>query len=161
MKKNIDNPIVQRMLKAFGFTKLSELYKLIGKTSQNINGMINRKTLIKNFEVELIKRNVNIDWIKTGQGEMMAGCNIESPQNSPSPGTLPLTDSINTKTLIDKTTEILKSDTIYFRALRSNIEAFHHALHCEREIDRLHKRVANLEDQMNSLQERLRSVSNG
>jgi hypothetical protein len=72
MKKNIDNPIVGRILIALEFTKISEICNLIDKTSQTVNGMINRGTLVKNLEVEFIKRNINIDWVNTGQGEMKA-----------------------------------------------------------------------------------------
>jgi hypothetical protein len=72
MKKNIDNPIVVRILLALDFTKISEICVLMDKSSQTVNGMINRGTLVKNLEVEFIKRKVNVDWVNTGHGEMKA-----------------------------------------------------------------------------------------
>jgi len=129
MKKNNDNPIVQRILKAFGFTKLSELYRLIGKTSQNINGMINRGTLIKNYEVELIKRNVNIDWIKTGQGDMLGSPSVYITEQTPSFNHTPAAQpTIDPDDLIAKTIFVLKSKSLYSTALHNNILAFHLAV---------------------------------
>ena len=157
MKKNIDNPIVQRMLKAFGFTKLAELYRLIGKTSQNINGMINRETLIKNFEVELIKRNVNLDWIKTGQGEMHESQSSSIAETHSSYSNHPPIVKISDP-FIQKTAAILESTTVYATALKSNIEAFHHAMTCEEQLAVANKRIDVLEENLKAIEKRLPAV---
>jgi hypothetical protein len=138
MKKNIYNPIVQRILKAFCFTKLSELYGLIGKTSQNINGMINRGTLIKNFEVELVKRKINLDWIKTGQGDMHESQHNSIFESKPEYFT-------HNELLLDKTKFILNSNTNYSTMLKDIIEAYYEVVICREELAMKNKRIEELE----------------
>lgn len=132
MKKNIDNPIVQRILKAFNFAKLSELYGLIGTTSQNINGMINRGTLIKNFEVELVKRKINLDWVKTGQGNMTS-FDVNYPTSGESPSNSPVKDDPDH--LWKKISHIYRTDSEFKTALDSNINAFHAAINLRHDLD--------------------------
>lgn len=139
MKKNIDNPIVQRILKAFGFTKLAELYRLIGKTSQNINGMINRGTLVKNYEVELIKRNINLDWIKTGRGDMH-----DSQASGVSEFNPIYLQKINIADLKAKTETVLRSNTAYSTALKDIIVAYYEATICQEELAEKQKVLDNL-----------------
>lgn len=138
MKKNIDNPIVQRILKAFGYTKLSELYGLIGKTSQNINGMINRWTLIKNFEVELIKRKINLDWIKTGLGEVYESQASGVFEHNPI-----YPSKINIADLKHKAEVVLRSNTPYGMALKDIILAYYEATICQEELEEKKKALDN------------------
>jgi predicted nuclease with TOPRIM domain len=70
MKKNLDNPVVKRALIAFGFEHISDIAKLFSKSSQNINGMIRRETFINLIEPECFRRKINVEWIKTGEGDM-------------------------------------------------------------------------------------------
>jgi hypothetical protein len=163
MKKHFKDEKLKRAMIAFKCEKVNDIAMLFNITPQNLNGYIDRNTFIDLIEGEASKRNINIDWIKTGQGSMTAGqaAGLKVADSMPSYGTLhphPLNDK-NDEDLVEKTKDILSSETIYRSALRSNIEAFHHALSCEVEIDRLNNRVATLESQMKSLQDRLRSAS--
>ena len=61
--------------------------------------------------------------------------------------------------LIHKTAAILESPTIYSTALKSNIEAFHHAMTCEEQLDLANKRIDTLEDHVKAIETRLPKVN--
>jgi hypothetical protein len=96
--------------------------------------------LIKNFEVELIKRNINIDWIKTGQGNILNKPANNEPANlihevlapylTPSATSSPDNshDVQNAVRYAVIAFEILTSKTGYANALRENITWFHEAV---------------------------------
>lgn len=157
MKKNSEDPIIKRILVAFNVKKLNDIANIYNISQQNLNGYIDRGTFIKLVEAELYKRKINLDWIKTGQGEMHE---IQSSRTAeiqaPYPQTVKISDP-----LIQKTTAILESPTIFSIALKSNIEAFHYALACEEKLDLANKRIDDLEEWKKSVEKRLPAVVNG
>lgn len=61
--------------------------------------------------------------------------------------------------LIQKTAAILESSTVYATALKSNIEAFHHAMTCEEQLAGSNKRIDVLEENIKSIEKRLPVVN--
>jgi hypothetical protein len=86
-------------LKAFGFAKINDIAVFYGKTEQNINGFINRNTLLRLVTPELEQKGINMDWVKNGQGEMKA---------SPSSGAPPADLATLVMQLKDQVDDLLK-----------------------------------------------------
>jgi hypothetical protein len=63
--------------------------------------------------------------------------------------------------LIQKTAAILESPTIFSHALKSNIEAFHHALTCEQKLAIAMQKIEELEEWKKSVEKRLPAIVNG
>lgn len=63
--------------------------------------------------------------------------------------------------LIQKTAAILESPTIFSTALKSNIEAFHHAMVCEEKLTVALKRIDDLEEHVKQIEKRLPAIVNG
>jgi ribosomal protein S15P/S13E len=63
--------------------------------------------------------------------------------------------------LIQKTAAILESSTVYATALKSNIEAFHHAMTCEEQLAVASKRIDDLEEHVKQIEKRLPKAVNG
>ena len=155
MKKNSEDPIIKRILIAFNFKKLNDIAILYNISQQNLNGYIDRGTFIKLVEAELYKRKININWIKTGQGEMNEiQSSMITESQAPYPQTVKISDP-----LIQKTAAILESPTIFSTALKSNIEAFHHALICEQQLDIAIKRIEVLEEWKKTIEGRLPAIN--
>jgi hypothetical protein len=93
-----------------------------------------------------INESINLHWLLTGQGEMRV-------RRSPAPA-----DALDdeTRTLLDKTTDILKSRSIYQSALTSNILAFHQAITGTEIIDQLITKFEDCEERLNIVEERLK-----
>lgn len=72
VKNNLNNPFIQRVIASFEVENLSDIARFYGKIPQNLNGYINRGTLLRLIRPELIKRGINVSWVETGQGDMMA-----------------------------------------------------------------------------------------
>ena len=73
----------------------------------------------------------------------------------PYPQTVKISDPF-----IQKTAKILESPTIFSTALKSNIDAFHHALRCEEQLAVATKRIDALEEWKKSFEEKLPAVKN-
>ena len=72
MKKNLHDPLIQRVMMAFGFKKVQDIARYYDTTPQNINGRIKRNTLLNLIRPEMMKRGINIQWLETGHGDMKA-----------------------------------------------------------------------------------------
>jgi hypothetical protein len=161
MKKNIDDPIIKRILIAFNVNKLNDIAMLYKITQQNLNGYIDRGTLLKLVEAELYKRKINPDWVKTGQGNMTTSdvavnhvAELQPPYQHTQ--TVKISDPF-----IQKTAAILESPTIFSSALKSNIEAFHYAVACEEKLELANKRIDALEEHVKQIEKRLPKIVNG
>lgn len=136
MKKNSDNPVIKRILKALGLKKLIDIARLCKISQQNLNGYIDRGTLIELVENELSERNINLDWIKTGQGNMKNGQYemAVSPVNPVSDTNIAYQSKSNTADLVHKMRAVLGSNTVYSTALKDIIMAYYEATICQEEL---------------------------
>lgn len=73
MKKINDDSIITRAMIALGCNKRNDLARLLNISPQNLSGYISRGTFINLIEPLLYDKKINVDWIKTGQGSMLAG----------------------------------------------------------------------------------------
>jgi len=64
--------IVKRAMEAFGCKRKKDLANLFGILPQDMTGRIKRGTIVNLIEKEAYKRNVNFDYILTGEGEQYA-----------------------------------------------------------------------------------------
>lgn len=154
MEKSFDKEIIRRTLIALNLKNVNDIARLTGISQQNLNGYIKRGTFLKVVDSELYKRKINLDWIKTGQGNMM----IEAPGAAPiSEAQQPYSNSSNHKTsdLLIKTASVLESTTVFSGALKSNIEAFHTAIKFEAELDDANRKISDLENKMKQIEARL------
>jgi DNA-binding XRE family transcriptional regulator len=93
---------------------------------------------------------ISLEWLITGQGKMHQA-NIGIAEIESIYG-ISRNDSISTGDLVTKTIDILKSNSVYSTALKSNIEAFHHAMNYEEENN---KKTAELEKAVRELKKGL------
>ena len=71
MKKRYDkNTMVGRAVIAFGCKSLAQLSNIFGLFPQDLSNRIRRNTFLELIENEAEKRNINVGWIKTGNGSM-------------------------------------------------------------------------------------------
>lgn len=110
---------------------------------------------------------VNIEWLATGEGPMRPGESVkettkeEHQQPTTTQQASPATDYDNFRISekMQKTVEILESDTIYRPALAANIDAFHHGMTQEKVVQDQTERIASLEARMAVLEKHLSSVT--
>lgn len=170
MKKNLDNPIIKRFLIAFDIKKMIDIANLFNTSSQNINGLIDRGTFLNFIESECYKRKVNIDWIKTGEGEMnisssdpklsvaqiddsishIPDARIYAVSNStPPPAPVKISD------LLQKAAKVLESETPFASALKENIESFHYAVDCVNDLSEARKMIKEHEERLKAIEVKL------
>lgn len=65
-----DNSYVKRVIIAFKCNSLTQVANIIGLSRQDLNNRISSGTFDKLIIQEAQKRNINYDWIKSGQGNM-------------------------------------------------------------------------------------------
>jgi len=61
--------VVERAMHVFGCKKKKDLAKLFGILPQDMTGRVKRGTIINLIEKEAYKRNVNFNYILTGEGD--------------------------------------------------------------------------------------------
>lgn len=150
MEKSFDKEIIRRSLVALNLKNVNEIARLMGISQQNLNGYIKRGTFLKVVDSEFYKRKINLDWIKTGHGNMM----MEAPSNAPiSEPQQPYNNK--TSDLLIKTAAVLESPSVFSGALKSNIEAFHTAIEFKSELQKAHDKIKELENNVKSIQDRL------
>jgi len=158
MKKSYDSTdMIGRAIIAFGCDTLSQLADLFNISPQDLSNRKRKGTHIRLIEKEAYKRNINYHWIKTGQGNMRSDNNVAepyTPYNAKS-------SAPKISELLSKTAAVLESPTIFSSALKSNIDAFHHALHCEQQLAIAIQRIEDLEEWKKSVEKRLPAVVNG
>jgi len=121
---------------AFNCNKVNDIAALLNISPQNLNGYIDRGTFFKLIESELYKRKINIDWIKTGQGNMKneqyeTSATLSSPVFDTDTAYQP---KINTADLVHKMKAVLRSNTAYSTALKDIILAYYEATICQEEL---------------------------
>lgn len=122
MKKSYDtSTLIGRTIIAFKCKTMVELANIFDLFPQDLSNRLRRNSFIDLIEDEAKKRNINLDWIKTGQGEMTS---IYSNTSSQSP-----------EDLLRKAAKVLRTDSSFCRALDSNIESFHEAIKLREDLD--------------------------
>jgi len=138
--------------------------KLDNKTKRAVRPI--ERTLLDDDEAEIYKHGINIDWIKTGQGSMIAAPASQSTPiaESTPPYQIPA-KSYTPDDLLQITASVLSSDTIYRDALVSNVKAFADAVTMRQELQVTKAVLAGcrseieiLKDKMKSMEERLLSA---
>lgn len=145
--------MIKRAMMALECKKISDIALLFKISPQNLNGYIDRETFIDLIEPELYKRDISVEWVKTGQGKMMLEYGKVAEQNKSYAGYDVTPPKISD--LLSKTASILESQSTYSIALKSNIIAFHHAVTCEEQLDMANKRIDTLEEHVKSIESRL------
>lgn len=108
------------------------------------------------------KRNIDLKWIETGvassDGMAAVKCSAVAEPNADYPSHRITPENSYPDTLVHKTRAVLNSDSVFRRALDSNIEAFHEAVtmkerlaateaklaQCERFIDEMKLEIESL-----------------
>ena len=161
MKKFNDDTIINRCLIALNCKKRNDLASLLNISPQNLSGYIARGTFINLIQPILYDKGINIDWIKTGKGEMLAGSRTESrvaePQE-PYPHRPSLPSGTSSESLLDLTADVLNSDTIFRTALESNVRAFSEAVNmrkklavCEARLNQQAREIEELRTEIDAL----------
>lgn len=154
MNKNIEiDIIIERALVAFGCKKQEQLADMLNISASDFSARKRRGTLTKLIEKKAYKNNISYDWIKTGQGEMMAGSGTGTPISEPQTAYHGHPPSSYEHPLIKKTRTVLESDSVYRRALDSNIEAFHEAVRTRDELQCCRVEISQLQQAVNMLRE--------
>jgi len=93
---------------------------------------------------------ININWLLTGEGEMIPGDKKGPLYNKVEDEDPELVE------LLSRTMEILKSETDYSVSLAANIRSFHHAVKMEREVSELKSEVINIKRTVGALKAQLK-----
>ena len=158
---NINGLVKRKITKCDNQKQLAELLNI---SPEDLSNRKRRGTLTKLIEIEAYKRNINFDWIKTGEGDVIETGTHESQTGHVAESV----ESYNAKPqpkisdLLHKTAMILESPTVFSTALKSNIEAFHYAMDCEDMLaeakqmqQESNKRIARLEADVTELKKGL------
>lgn len=152
MKKHLKKEILKRAMAAFNCKKVNEIALLFNISPQNLNGYLDRETFFDLIFPEVYKRNINLDWIKTGQGEMTKGstpANRIAEQSSEYSTISPAPDhNIKVSDLLTQTAAILESPTVFSPALKNNIEAFHFGIKL---VDDIHEHTQLIQQQADTI----------
>ena len=148
---------------AFKCTKVNDIAALFGVSPQNLNGYLDRGTFINLIRNEASKRNIDLKWIETGvtaSDEMAAvKCSAVAEPNAdyPAPHRISPENSYH-DTLVKKTITVLSSDSVFRRALDSNIEAFHEAVTIKERLANNEARLAQCVDQIELLKNEIEQL---
>ena len=160
---NLDDPFIQRVLLAFEYTELADIARFYHKSPQNLNGMINRGTLIKLITPEMNKRNININWIKTGGGHMRLASNSADYPQSAAADAAKINEQpssfVDKYRVVAEVGEILDSGNLdIIDALVKNVREFKRAVDmskrlfvCEDELVVLKKEMADMRRELDRL----------
>lgn len=169
MKKINGDAIINRCMIALSCNKRNDLAALLKISPQNLSGYIARGTFFNLVEPLLYEKNINVEWIKTGQGSMLneAGAPIAENAasyapaqnvNSPSTGN-------NQDNYLTMTAAIIGTPSIFATALKSNIEAFHSGIRLQQELAAaramltIHdEQIKTQRDRMNTLEDLIRQM---
>ena len=120
-------------MQAFGCTSQKELAEFLKISAEDLSNRKRRGTLTKLIEEKAFENNIDFKWIETGvassDGMAAVKCSAvtESLADYPAPHRISPETSYP-DTLVHKTRAVLNSDSVFRRALDSNIEAFHEAV---------------------------------
>jgi hypothetical protein len=177
MDENINiQLIIDRAKIAFGKNTQEQLADLFDISPDDFSKRKKRGTLIKLIEKEAYRQHISYDWIKTGEGEMIARQDKKSVINEQETFYSASSSAIsNSDSLLDKTAQVLGTDSVFRKALDSNIHAFHEAIsirrelqvtkalliQCQAQLAEQHNVIENLQAQIKLLNDRLRSAGVG
>ena len=152
MKKSYDtSTIIGRAIIAFKCKTMVELANIFDLFPQDLSNRLRRNSFIDLIEDEAKKRNINLNWIKTGQGEM-----TETPSNHIS--------NQSPEDLLRKAAKVLRSNSSFCRALDSNIESFHEAIKLREDLDvaraELKQYQITLEEQNKLIEQQQHEIEN-
>jgi len=101
--------------------------------------------------------NVNIAWLATGEGPMRPGDKVEEKEiiKKEQPAISADYDNFRISEKMQKTVEILESDTIYRPSLAANIDAFHHGMTQEKVVQEQQAQIAANQQQIANLEARM------
>ena len=147
---------------ALSCNKRNDLAALLKISPQNLSGYIARGTFFNLVEPLLYEKNINVEWIKTGQGSMLneAGAPIAENAasyapaqnvNSPSTGN-------NQDNYLTMTAAIIGTPSIFATALKSNIEAFHSGIRLQQELAAARAMLTIHDEQIKSQRERMNTL---
>lgn len=148
MKKSSE--IIKRLMKAAGYETKEKLAAALGMTSSNLSNKQKRGTLHKLIVEESLNKNININWIYTGIGEIY--CDIVEAPHKPVAEPQPADATARSCYPEDWTPEqinickkvkaILESrHEVYAAALKANVDAFHHSICLEDKVDELDRKL--------------------
>jgi hypothetical protein len=147
---------------ALSCNKRNDLAALLKISPQNLSGYIARGTFFNLVEPLLYEKNINVEWIKTGQGSMLneAGAPIAENAasyapaqnvNSPSTGN-------NQDNYLTMTAAIIGTPSIFATALKSNIEAFHSGIRLQQELAAARAMLTIHDEQIKSQRDRMNTL---
>ena len=162
MKKINGDAIINRCMIALSCNKRNDLAALLKISPQNLSGYIARGTFFNLVEPLLYEKNINVEWIKTGQGSMLneAGAPIAENAasyapaqnvNSPSTGN-------NQDNYLTMTAAIIGTPSIFATALKSNIEAFHSGIRLQQELAAARAMLTIHDEQIKSQRDRMNTL---
>ncbi len=133
--------IIKRVKKHLNIKTNKEYADIIGISPPDLSKRKKSGTLLPLIVEWGVANKVNLQWLITGEGEMIREDKKGSLYNKVEPDEDPeIVD------LLSRTVEILRSDTDYSASLSANIRSFHHAVKMEGEVSGLKSRVTALED---------------
>ncbi len=133
MNKYINSrEIIDRIVEVTGWTKTKIAKDIFGIDLSNLGNRIRGDRL--NFYKLInwaLHTDVNIEWLVTGE------------RNSETADTVSVTckDDFETAELVEKTKQVVQSDTIYGAALKTNIHSFHQAMAGEEKYKAIEERL--------------------
>jgi hypothetical protein len=130
--------VIKRVKISCGYSSDAELSRALNMSPQNFLSQKKTGKIKDSLMVHAIERGVNIDWIKTGQGNMMAAHEVvnhikesQAPYNGAAfANHLPS----QSKPLLELTADVLSTDSVYRSALESNVKAFHDAVSARKQL---------------------------
>lgn len=159
MKKSYDkSTLVGRTIIAFECNSLRQLSKIFNIFPQDISNRIRRKTFLPLIEEEASKRNININWIITGRGEMMLKDGV-SEQMVASGNNIDFDDlTPDTLQIVNKVINILELKNMYSKILKDAISGIYLAAINQDDLDKARIRIENLEKEILNIKRRLPAV---
>lgn len=162
MKKINGDAIINRCMIALSCNKRNDLAALLKISPQNLSGYIARGTFFNLVEPLLYEKNINIEWIKTGQGSMLheAGAPIadNAASYAPAKSVNPPSTGNNQDDYLTMTAAIIGTPSIFATALKSNIEAFHSGIRLQQELAAARAMLTIHDDQLKTQRERLNTL---
>jgi polyhydroxyalkanoate synthesis regulator phasin len=120
--------IVNNAMIALGYKTKRELAKALNISPSDLNNRTKSGTINELLIDLAVHKNVNINWILTGQGEMMMNYKPAEEKNHHTIMDIQEQYSCQNDNLMEKTAEILQTNSVFKKALDSNIVAFHEAI---------------------------------
>lgn len=127
--------ILDRLKLIYNFTDDKKIAQLFEITPQSLVNKRKAGTLLPNIIYFGIIKNVNLNWLLTGDGDPYI--------NRDKIGDIPEDDPY--KEFLSMTREILTSETDYSNSLAVNIKSFHRAIETEKKLSDHEKRLSMVE----------------